>query len=88
MPLQRAKNLMLPPGNMPLSGEQPSPIPKNKRKSNRLGCSTAAEDQQSEACCHRETTRLSKANVSAYFKFPQNRWMRRQASSRFSVLVA
>jgi DNA-binding FadR family transcriptional regulator len=27
-------------------------------------------------------------NAVAYFKFPQNRWMRRQASSRSSVLVA
>jgi hypothetical protein len=26
--------------------------------------------------------------VAAYFKFPQKRWMRRQASSKSSVLVA
>jgi hypothetical protein len=26
--------------------------------------------------------------AAAYFKFPQKRWMRRQASSRSSVLVA
>ena len=26
--------------------------------------------------------------LAAYFKFPQKRWMRRQASSRSSVLVA
>lgn len=26
--------------------------------------------------------------LAAYFKFPQNRWMRRQASSRSSVFVA
>jgi hypothetical protein len=28
------------------------------------------------------------ATLAAYFKFPQKRWMRRQASSRSSVLVA
>jgi hypothetical protein len=40
---------------------------------------------RADAC--RKLWMLIRAAI-AYFKFPQNRWMRRQASSRSSVLVA
>lgn len=48
--------------------------------------------RQLAADLRRETrSRLLKAvwtGLAAYFKFPQKRWMRRQASSRSSVFVA
>jgi hypothetical protein len=51
----------------------------------RAEASRLRNEARSDAC--RKPWVLAKSVVT-YFKFPQNRWMRRQASSRSSVLVA